>query len=162
MSYRFRPTIGRLLDYLSWKTMCWKMMLFKWTGSLNDCRCALYICNTLEISLVWNPHFSVCHGILSVVELFDSPPPISLFNFEKFGNYLETKLASHASYQNVMDVGISFTVNLVTSSRWNVKRLLSSLKRPTRLGKQWKWISSLLFVGAPLLLLMFQRPNLSI
>lgn len=48
------------------------------------------------------------------MEPFHFFPPIGLFNFTKFGNYLETKLAIDASYQNVMDVGVSFRANLVT------------------------------------------------
>lgn len=48
---------------------------------------------------------------------------ISLFNYVKFGNYLERKSAGDASYQNVTDAGASFRANLVTTSRWNVKRL---------------------------------------
>lgn len=43
---------------------------------------------------------------------------IKLFNFIKFGNQLERKLAGDASYQNVMDVGANFRANVVTTSRW--------------------------------------------
>lgn len=76
--------------------------------------------------LWWNPYLSVCHSTLSVVEPFHFY--IRLFNFIKFGKYLEKKLAGNTSYQKVMDVGVSFRGNLVITSRWTVKRFKEAHK----------------------------------
>lgn len=82
--------------------------------------------------------YSFCDGTLSLF------PPISLFNFTKFGNYLETKLAIDASYQNVMGVGVSFRASLVTYFfKMEREKIISILKEA---HKFWEAMEMDLFI----------------